>query len=507
MLLVGLCAPVAAALFTIDRFEVVGEHPLSESETNAILEPFLGPQETISGVENAAAALEKRIKASGSYFHRVIVPPQRATEGIFKLEVISFAVEEISIEGNEHFDETNILRSLSALQQGQAPNSLEIARSLQLSNLHSARRVAVFMREGEGGGHLAAQVKVRDSKPSVFFGSMSNTGDERTGYSRVSMGFQHSNLFNRDHALTLSYTTSPENLSGVKQYGLFYRLPIYRIGGELSGYYTHSDVDQGRIADAFDVSGAGDFGGLSYKHILRPRGNYSHTISMSIDDRLFENNTLFAGQPLGVDVRSRPLAFQYSGRFESGANRGSFYIQRSMNLRSGKHNNDLAYSANRFGADERWATLRFGGDVNYALPRDWVFKGRFRGQYSSDLLISGEQFGLGGSQSIRGFEERELSSDKGVQASAEIYTPPLIFNTQLLAFLDAGLLTPSGGDTSGEGGEALASIGAGMRWFWRGHIGVSFDAAYVLEGNNRRFGDDRTRANTFDFHGNIFLRY
>ena len=45
--------------------------------------------------------------------------------------------------------------------------------------------------------------------------------------------------------------------------------------------------------------------------------------------------------------------------------------------------------------------------------------------YSPDLLISGEQFGLGGAHSIRGFEERELSADKGIQASLEIYALPL----------------------------------------------------------------------------------
>ncbi len=509
-----LCGTAAGApLFTIERFEVVGDNPLSDTEVEYILRPYTGPQDGLSGVEDAAEALENAIKARGSYFHRVIVPPQRAVAGVFKLEIITFGIEEITIEGNEHFDEANILRSLPALNQGAAPNSLAIARSLQLSNLHPARRVAVFIREGEGGGRLAAQVRVRDSRPLVFFGSISNSGDERTGVSRVSLGLQHSNLFNRDHALTLSYTTSPENTGGVKQYGAFYRLPIYQFGGELSAYYTQSDVDSGRVADAFDVSGAGKFTGVSYKHILQPRGNYSHTISLAIDDRLFENKTLFVGDPLfdpipiGVDVRSRPLTIEYAGRIESGLKRRGFYARYTTNLGSGGANTDLAYAANRFGADEGWFALRFGANVDHPLPRGWTLRGRFSAQYSPDLLISGEQFGLGGAYSLRGFEEREVTGDKGMQATVEVYAPPLKYKVQLLGFVDGGVLNVGSGDKTGVRSESLASIGLGLRWSWGNNLGVSFDAAYVVEGNGVLIAEERTRSDTVDFHGSLFVRY
>ena len=55
--------------------------------------------------------------------------------------------------------------------------------------------------------------------------------------------------------------------------------------------------------------------------------------------------------------------------------------------------------------------------------------------------------------------------------------------------------------------QSLASVGVGLRWFWKGYVGLSFDVAYVLEGNNRRFGDEITRADTVDYHANLFVRY
>lgn len=339
--------------------------------------------------------------------------------------------------------------------------------------------------------HLRRSGIPRGSRPYSVFGSINNIGDEQTGVSRVSVGLQHTNLFNRDHGLTMSYTTSPENTAAVKQYGAFYRMPLYRLNGELSAYF----------------SGAGRFVGLSYKHILKPRGNYNHVLGIALDDRLFENNTLFDGQPIGFDVRSRPLTFEYEGRIESGLKRRSFYFQYALNLGSGNHDTERAYTANRFDADPTWFSFRFGGDIAHLLPRGFNLKARLSAQFSPDLLISGEQFGLGGMYSVRGFEQREVTGDKGMEASIEVYTPPLKYNVQLLGFIDAGAADVGSDDNTGVNGEVIASFGLGLRWYWLNHVGVSFDAAYVFEGNSTRFAAEKTRANTLDFHGNLFVRY
>ena len=134
-------------------------------------------------------------------------------------------------------------------------------------------------------------------------------------------------------------------------------------------------------------------------------------------------------------------------------------------------------------------------------------RGRFSAQYSPDLLISGEQFGLGGAYSLRGFEEREVTGDKGMQATVEVYAPPLKYKVQLLGFVDGGVLNVGSGDKTGVRSESLASIGLGLRWSWGNNLGVSFDAAYVVEGNGVLIAEERTRSDTVDFHGSLFVRY
>ena len=82
------------------------------------------------------------------------------------------------------------------------------------------------------------------------------------------------------------------------------------------------------------------------------------------------------------------------------------------------------------------------------------------------MLISGEQFGLGGLASVRGTAiERPLSADKGVSATLEVSTPELTQGLRLLGFVDAGYLWNNRATgTTTPSSDHLASVGLGLRW-------------------------------------------
>lgn len=197
-----------------------------------------------------------------------------------------------------------------------------------------------------------------------------------------------------------------DTFSDVKQWGGNYKIPVYALSGSLQFYYSRSDVDSGVIEQVFDVSGAGKFLGGSFTYTLNNLDNYRHRWSVGVDDKLFENNIGFQGIPLGVNVRSRPLSLSYSGewRFEkAGVN---YNIQYVRNMQGGNNNNNLAYAAARLGAQRSWEAFRFSIAGSYLLPKDWLATAQIRAQYTDEPLISGEQFGVGGMNSVRGLEER-----------------------------------------------------------------------------------------------------
>lgn len=113
-----------------------------------------------------------------------------------------------------------------------------------------------------------------------------------------------------------------------------------------------------------------------------------------------------------------------------------------------------------------WKALR--GGVSYSAPfaQTWIWSVHGQYQYSPDVLISGEQFGLGGLGSVRGTTiDRPITGDKGLSATLEVSTPELKPGLRLLGFLDAGWLgnnSPNG--TSKPSTDRLASVGLGLRY-------------------------------------------
>jgi hemolysin activation/secretion protein len=317
------------------------------------------------------------------------------------------------------------------------------------------------------------------------------------------LGYQYSNLFRRDHTITLSYTTCPDRLSDVQQYGVHYRAPFYRLGAALSLFYTRSEVDQGTIAEFFEVSGEGTFMGAGVDVILPPVGDLRHKLFLEVQDREFENDVFFGRDPtpLVPDVRSRPATLNHSGRLEGTWGEAAFRLGYTRNLVHGAHNNAEAYAATRAGADPHWDAFRYSAHLYLNLPLRFELRGRLSGQVADEPLIPGERFGLGGLRSVRGFEEREVSGDTCEEGHLELWSPTLGPGLRLLGFVDAGRARLDRPIPGLPDEEHLSSVGLGLRWQWRRHVHLLVDAAHVTNGaGETNAGDGR-------IHFSLFLRF
>jgi hemolysin activation/secretion protein len=467
--------------FAVTGYAVTGENPFSAADTQALLEPFTGEAVTLDRLQSAAAALETALKERGFNFLRVVIPPQDA-QGVITLRVLAFKLNAVNVSGNQHFDTANIRASLPALQSGVTPNLREIARAQALANDHPSKQVSVTIQQGKVPDTVDAALKVEDSKPLQFFASLDNSGTKQSGHTRLGVGVSHSNLFNRDHSVTATYTTSPDgHVSDLQQYGLYYRAPFYSLGGALSAYYTKSDTNTGVVANFFNVSGSGEFMGVRWTHRLLPLGSYSHAAEIGLEDRFFGNGTTFNNVPIGTDVRSRPLLLRYTGRLDGAAYALAGNLEFASNLSGGSGNNDRAYTANRAGADSGWQAWRYALQGSRALGT-WTLNAKLRGQASGDALIPGEQFGLGGANGVRGLEEREGTGDQGLLGSVELMSPQIAQGLRVLVFSDAGQVRSHQAGAGINAREGASSAGAGLRYQWRRNLSVVLDWAQVLNG-------------------------
>ena len=481
--------------FTVDRLIVTGDNPLSTAETDALLAPYLGEQAGLLGLQNASAALEQAIRARGYSFHRVVIPPQRGRRE-FELRVLQFVVGDINIEGNTHFGPDNVLAMVPSLASGVTPDSRRVSRDLQRANRHPSKRLALTMRRSETPDAVDALVTVRDESPHTLFLSLNNRGSRDSGKERLTAGYQYSNLFGLDQVLTASYTTSPGNWSDVAQYGLTWKIPFNTIATDLTLIGSYSDVDSGIVADFFDVTGQGTVAGAVVEHTLLNQGRYSHRIGVSVFDKQFDNDVNFLGQQIGADVRSRPVSLRYDGEWLRDTANFGFHLAWLRNLTSGSNNSAEAYTAARAGAKPNWDAWQAGAFMDLRVGEGWLLRARLSGQYAGEPLIAGEQFGLGGADSVRGFLPRAAAADDGVAGTLELWIPPPSATLQVLGFVDVARGWRDQVLVGEDDEPTLASVGLGMRWQPAGWLRVNLDWGYVLDGVGRvESGDHRVHFN------------
>jgi hemolysin activation/secretion protein len=476
-------APAPVAVFTIRGFQVEGENPLGSGETARVLAPFLRTNATIETLQQATLALETELKNRGYGLHKVALPPQEVGDTV-KLQIVAFTVGKVEVVGRELYDEGNVRRTLPELKEGVSPNFRTLAIQTAIANENPNKQVQVGLRESDEPDKIDATITVKESRPWTLGASLSNAGADSSGRDRFTLTAGHTNVFNRDHNFVGAYTTSLERPGDVKQIGLSYKIPLYAAGGVLGLSHTRSDV-VGNFG-AFSSTGAGHTSGVNYTLYLPPEGGRRSYVTAALDDKVFDaskiNDVVVPG---ALGRRSRPITLGYTARTESDTAVWGYNADLAFNTGSGRDNALANYQSE----DPRISTIHFKilrGSATYTAPvaETWLWTARTLWQYSPDVLISGEQFGLGGLSSVRGTElERPISGDKGVSATFEITTPELLPGLRALGFLDAGWLAnnnPNG--TNKLSSDRLASIGLGLR-YGQGPFAVSADYGRLILGS------------------------
>jgi hemolysin activation/secretion protein len=505
----SMAAPAPATVFAIKGFKVTGDNPLGDGETARVLAPYLRANATIETLQQATQALEKALRDQGYGLHRVALPPQEVGDTV-TLNIVKFAIGKVAIEGRSLYDEGNVRRTVPELREGGAPNFKVLAIQTAIANENPNKQVQVGLREADVPDTIDATITVKESRPWTFGVSLSNAGSASSGHDRFTVSGGHTNLFNLDHQFVGAYTTSLERTRDVNQLGLAYKVPLYSLGGVIGASYTRSDV-VGNFG-SFTSTGAGHALGINYTLYLAPVSGRRSYVTFGVEDKVFDaskiNDTVVPGQ---LDRRSRPVTVGYTARTESDTSVWGYNVDLSANTGSGA-NNDLAsyQSEDPRITTTHWKAVR--GGVNYAAPfaGTWLLGLRGQAQYSPDVLISGEQFGLGGLGSVRGTsQERPVSGDSGISASLEATTPEIAPGLRFLGFVDAGWLgnnTPN--SPTKPSSDRLSSIGLGLRYS-NGPFAISADYGRLVTGSRVSLADNPASPQRGDdrFYINLSLRF
>ena len=151
-------------------------------------------------------------------------------------------------------------------------------------------------------------------------------------------------------------------------------------------------------------------------------------------------------------------------------------------------------------AGNRWNAVRASAEWLRILTYDIRLRVSGRAQWSSQALVAGEQFALGGAakpwgssfglwprspwierDGVRGLAERAATGYRGAQASIELWSRRLWGqDLRFAAFIDAGTVRAKA--PSLPHSDNASSAGVLAHWQWRGQLAFALSAAQLLDG-------------------------
>ncbi|OQW71111.1 MAG: hypothetical protein BVN35_17205 [Proteobacteria bacterium ST_bin11] len=480
--------------FPIRQFVIQGNLKISSHTLESVVAPLTGDDRDFATIQAAVAAIQLAYKEAGYETIRVVIPKQEIDNGIVRLQVFEAVLGKVQLEGNKFFDDSNIRHALPSLKEGQTPDIRALGVNLRLVNESSAKQTQVTFLKGDDPQAVDAKVEVVDGSPWRAAASLDNTGTDATGDWRLGFAYMHSNLFNRDHVISAQYVTSPEHIENVNIFGLNYRIPLYTLGDALEFNASHSDVNSGVInttAGSYGISGSGDNLGGHYIYLLPRVMGWDQRINVGFDFRRYQNNVTLQGgdgSSLVPDTQVNVLSASYIGFIRQPEREWAVNFGVYQNMPGGSKGDSLALEAARTGANASYTLMRYSVNFNQNLPENWQLRAEFSGQHTNDALISGEQFGLGGINSVRGFQERILANDKGHRASLELFTPDLAalleknsVKLRAVAFYNAANAWRNNPLPDEEDHNHISSIGLGLRGSVGQHAHLRLDLANILD--------------------------
>ncbi|MEO7338441.1 MAG: ShlB/FhaC/HecB family hemolysin secretion/activation protein [Caldimonas sp.] len=507
--------PPPPLVMDVKQYVVQGVTLLPAASIERALAGLTGTR-TAEELHRAAAIVQSMYTQAGYGAVVVYLPPQDVSAGVVTLRAIEGRLSAVRVEGaTPDVPADAVLASLPALKRGETPRLDIIDQQLRMANDNPARRMRLVLLPGQQPEQTEAEVAVVPGAVRQASLELDNTGTRSTGRARMALGWRDANLSGRDDVVDLRLQFAPEHPRQFAAVSANYRLPLYEHATLLEAYALASDTRSGRIPTAagdLQFAGRGYLLGLRGTHYLSRLRDFDPRVALSVERREQRNQCAIGELPDGDcggatgDLTLTPLTIEYSITGDTPSPLAlAVAVVQGLPV-GGRHADRAAFDALRPGARPDFTALRMQASALRALGTGgWEAGARFAGQWAAQPLVPAMQFGAGGRESARGYEERELSADHGAALSLELSAPRVRLaawpgsSWRPLVFADAASLR-NRGDAPCSGTRVhceLASAGLGLR-LDASALSLALDIAQTLHD-----GGTTTRHRTW---GHLWLR-
>jgi hemolysin activation/secretion protein len=443
--------------FAVGAVVIDGLAALDRADFASVIEPYIGRTLARGELSRLVDAIAAEARARGLILATAWIPPQSLGGGMLRITVDEGRIDEIRIEGA---DDPLIRRQLERLLAEAPLTNAALQRAVLLANDLPGVRIRNTRFRSEG----PRRILLVDARQDDFSGSaqVATDGTRPIGPLRARIDLDANGLISQRDRVELSFTTTPIEPDELAFFSARYSVVINDSGTNLALSGSYSRTEPGAYLADRELLGNSLRGELRLRHPLLRRQRRSLWLEASgelQDLRQDRFGTLARHDRIAL----ARLGFYGFGPLAGGTLRGRATISQGLNVLGATALGDPL--ASREDASPDFTTLSWWLDWRRDIARRLSLSLAASGQVSSEPLLIGENFSLGGNSFLRGYDFGQRIGDEGIAGSGELrYDWPDAFGMvrplQLYAFADGGTVSNL---ADGRGSGTLASSGAGLR--------------------------------------------
>lgn len=497
------------AIIFVDSREKVEAFPLPGADivTNGIpllqragfqqvVKPYLHGELTMKRLQQLVTDIVLWCRIQDHPVIDVIVPQQDITRGVLQLIFIEGHVGNVRVQGNNWFS-SDELRDELRIKNGDEIVGSKLESDVNWMNRNPFHTSDVVFTPSKETGQTDIVLETKDRFPVRPYIGYENTGNTLTGEDRYEAGFNWGNAFFQDHQLNYQYMTSGDGKSLIANSGSYVAPLPWHHTVTVFGSISQSEA----TTTDFNIKGSGSQLGLRYEVPLRGiTAVYDHSVTVGYDWKQSDNSLEFGSIPVNAGTTDvQQIVFGYQAKITDPYGSTAFNPQVFWSPGNfDKYQTDTAYTGSRADASSEYAYLRLDLTRTTQLPANFTLFHDFQWQITNRNLLPSEQLQFGGAQSVRGYNEWDLSgTDEGWLLRNELRLPPIsfgklgncpVYNDQLqfLAFFDYGDTWSHRGQITLNNGTAvndatLASVGPGLRYTINQYLSLKADYGFQLQ--------------------------
>ena len=476
--------------FGVKRIHIEGNTVFSEDTLRKTISSWENRDLTLDEIRRAAETITQYYLAAGYITCRAYIPPQKLTDGTVTIRILEGKLGEVRVRGGHPAARKNIESFFSASKNKVIEYS-KLLKGLSRAGLHPDRSVKAVVAPGDTLGTSDLALDIEDRFPLHLGAEINNYGTRLTGRERYNLSLRHTNLFGWDDIFAGRLQAGEEVFAG----GLQTLLPVGDGLTKIGGTVNYTEVGVGQEFQDLNIEGTAFAWSLLAQRTLAETDPADFTLTGSFESKSVDNTTL------NISVSRDELRLFHAG----------LDIDERDNLGRSFVTNDFVFGVSAFGASEKNSDRlsRSGSGAPFFIYRGnatrlhpvtgWLLlRMQISGQWTSDGLVSSEQYDIGGIYTVRGYPQNDYLADSGAGGNLEAQIPFFLFpdKIKLVAFFDGAygkLNRPAAGENVSK---TNFGAGGGMRFELPGNWRGSFVWAAP-------FGNDTTDTKTSQFYFSV----